>query len=154
MSKQKNTNNSALFQLEDFLPYNLRSLASQISIVGQSTILENYGLPISEWRVMITIYGIPGISGAEISDRLGVDKPAISRGISKLIAKGFVKKVINEADQRKQSLALTADGQSVCKTIIPDALEFESKMTECLSATEIKNLKRYLMQIHQKLMDF
>ena len=122
------------FSLDDFLPYQLAVLSSQISREFSEIYTENFGLTVPEWRVIVHLHNAGPVSVREIQARVDMDKSKISRAATRLEKSGHITKETNADDRRLLKLALTSKGHDLMKQIIPLAHDFEDELTQRLSA--------------------
>ncbi|HEV7606979.1 MAG TPA: MarR family winged helix-turn-helix transcriptional regulator [Steroidobacteraceae bacterium] len=130
--------------LEGFLPYRLSVLSNTVSSAIAAAYFANFGLSIPEWRVMAVLAANPGLSAAEVTARTAMDKVAVSRAVSTLLAAGRLRRTTAPADRRRTHLTLTTPGTRVYAQVVPMALEYERHLVAPLSKAERATLDRVL----------
>ncbi|MGR3364202.1 MAG: MarR family winged helix-turn-helix transcriptional regulator [Maritimibacter harenae] len=120
------------FNLETFLPYQLNELSRAVSAGFSYHYRERYGITVAEWRVVAHLSQEDAVSVREITRRVGMDKPKVSRAASRLEANGYVKKVVNETDRRLVQLTLTEKGREMIDTLAPIAQAYDEELREVL----------------------
>lgn len=120
------------FNLEGFLPYQLNELSRLVSAGFSRHYRERYGITVSEWRVVAHLSQENAVSVREITRRVGLDKPKVSRAASRLEAGGYVTKVANETDRRLIQLTLTDKGREMIATLAPIADAYDAKLRALL----------------------
>ncbi len=93
---------------------------------------DRYGISVAEWRVVAHLSQQEAVSVREIHDRVGMDKPKVSRAASRLEAAGYVTKVVNEADRRLVELSLTDKGREMIDTLAPIAADYQGRLLSAL----------------------
>jgi len=122
--------------LERFLPYRLSILSNRVSRAIAKRYAKTFGLSIPEWRIIAVLGRKPGLTAKEIVEGTEMDKVAVSRAVAKLVSAKRVAALIDSADARRQTLTLTAHGESVHARIAPIALESERRLLATLDAHE------------------
>jgi DNA-binding MarR family transcriptional regulator len=139
--------------LERFLPYRLSILSNRVSRAIAERYARAFKLTIPEWRVIAVLGRRPGLTAKELAEATEMDKVAVSRAVAKLAAARRVAANIDSADARRQSLTLTALGESLHARIAPIALESERRLLAPLDAKERAQfnalLERLLVQAKQ-----
>lgn len=120
------------FNLDDFLPYQLAELSRRVSGRFSRHYRELYGISVAEWRVVAHLSQETAVSVREIHNRVGMDKPKVSRAATRLEAAGYVKKVVNAHDRRLVELSLTPRGHEMIDTLAPIAAEYQSELQNLL----------------------
>ena len=120
------------FNLDEFLPYKLSELSRRVSGGFSKHYRERYGISVAEWRVVAHLSQETAVSVREIHNRVGMDKPKVSRAASRLEASGFVKKVVNEHDRRLVELSLTPKGRAMIDTLAPIAAAYQDELLSAL----------------------
>jgi len=128
--------------LERFLPYRLSVLSNTVSSAIAAAYFMNFGLSIPEWRVMAVLAANPGLSAAEVTARTAMDKVAVSRAVSSLLAAGRLQRTTAPTDRRRTHLSLTRAGSRVYARVVPMALEYERDLVAPLSARDRATLDR------------
>ena len=130
--------------LETFIPYRLAILSNKVSSAIANFYAERFKIGIPEWRVLTVLSRFEGLSAAEVGEKTEIDKVAVSRAVSKLLKLGYIKRKFAKEDRRRSVLALSANGKRVYQEVIPEALSYEKKLMNGLSATERKTLDELL----------
>lgn len=125
-----------LLVLEDFLPYRLSILSNRVSRAIAARYAEAFDLSIPEWRVIAVLGRRPGLTAKEIAEATEMDKVAVSRAVSRLVAAKRVAGRADRADARRQLLSLTAQGENLHARIAPIALASEQRLLAALDARE------------------
>ena len=122
--------------LENFLPYRLAILSHTVSTTIAHVYDERFGLSIPEWRVIAVLGRYPGLSAVEVAERTLMDKVAVSRAVTKLIANGRIDRQFADADRRRSILNLSEEGRRVHNEVAPLALNFERELLAGLEEDE------------------
>jgi len=77
--------------------------------------LANGNLSRTEMHTLEIVQDCPGATLTQIAEVLGITKATASVSISRLVEKGFLVKVRENEDKRKQILKLTEAGEVMCK---------------------------------------
>jgi len=134
-------------RLEKFLPYRLSVLSNTVSRALAEAYADRYGLSINEWRVMAILGRFPGSSAAEVADRAAMDKVAVSRAVSRLLAAGRIQRRTAAEDRRRSVLVLSSAGQRIHRRLTPVLLDYEDALVAALSRTERAQLDRILTRL-------
>lgn len=130
--------------LERFVPYRLSVLSNTVSRAIARIYAERFDLTIPEWRAMAQLGRHGRLSASDIVGLTAMDKVRVSRAVARLVASGRVEASSDEADRRRQVLALTAVGKRIYREIVPLALERETQLLDPLDAKERQALDRLL----------
>lgn len=139
------------FNLSDFLPYRLAVLSSRISKELSKVYGKQYGLSTPEWRVLAHLAGREKMSVREIRDHVDLEKPNVSRAVSKLETAGLVVKSTCGRDNRLVEIELTEKGLDVFNGIVPEALAFEAALLDALSQPEQEQLQVLMTRLQSVL---
>ena len=140
-------NNARTFDLNTYLPYRLSILSNRISSTISQVYHEKYALSIPEWRIVAILGNYQTCTATEIVDYTAMDKVAISRGVKKLIKRGFIERSEDADDRRRQNLSLTKVGQEVYEEVIPLTIEFEHMYINELNSKDIADLDRIVSKL-------
>ena len=135
--------------LEHFLPYRLSVLSNTISQAIAREYAERFDLSVTEWRVIAVLGRYPGVSAVEVAERTAMDKVAVSRALTRLIAGKRVKRATHDDDRRRSVLELTARGRKVYDEVVPRALDHERRLIAPLDAEERRWLDRILAKLSE-----
>lgn len=130
----------AELRLERFLPYRLSVLSNRISQDIARLYSARFNLTITEWRVMAVLGHEGGLSANTVAERTAMDKVAVSRAVSALMAKKILNRQTDPADARRSSLKLSAKGYGVFDQIVPLALAYERRILASLEPAEQSQL--------------
>jgi DNA-binding MarR family transcriptional regulator len=139
-----------LLELDRFLPYRLSVLSNRISQDIARLYGERFDLGVTEWRVMAVLGRYPDLSATEVAERTAMDKVAVSRAVTALLADGRLRRRTHGKDRRRSVLSLSAKGLRVYDEIVPLALAYERRLLEGLPADERAALHRLLTRMEER----
>jgi DNA-binding MarR family transcriptional regulator len=140
----------AVLELDRFLPYRLSVLSNRISQDIAALYAERFALTVTEWRVLAVLGRYPDLSASEVAERTAMDKVAVSRAVSSLLASGRLKRQMHGHDRRRSVLELSAKGYRVYDEVAPLALAYEQRLLEGLQADERAALDRLLTRMEER----
>lgn len=138
----------APLKLENFLPYRLSLLATEISQALAQAYGERFGISIPEWRVLATLGQFGTITARDICAHSHMHKTTVSRAVATLEKRKLVARKANRNDLREAFLDLTEEGRTIYLDIVPMATAFSDALCQGLGSDE----KRHLDGLIDKLM--
>ena len=136
--------------LEHFLPHRLSVLTNTVSRALAAEYSDRFDLTIPEWRVMAVLAHAPGLSAAEVAARTAMDKVAISRAVSRLLAGGRLRRRPAAGVRRRLALALSRAGRQVYGQIVPWALDYERRLLAALAPGAAASLQETLTTLIER----
>jgi DNA-binding MarR family transcriptional regulator len=121
------------FDLQAFLPYLLNQAAEGSSLEFQRIYKERYGMLRTEWRVLFHLGIYQRMTAKEISDKSKAHKTKVSRAVHKMQQKGFLRRVPDKADRRKEWLELTKFAQAVYEDFLNWAQDYDQVLQDMFS---------------------
>ncbi|WP_454854637.1 MarR family winged helix-turn-helix transcriptional regulator [Rhizobium binxianense] len=134
------------FKNEEFLLYLLPSVARKMSRTCDAVYAE-FGLKITEWRLLAQISRFGSISAKEISERIAMDQVSISRAAHSCVKRGLIEEIPDAVDRRSKKLVLSKDGEAFMNRFLPRACTLAEAMESGLSAHEVATLKTLLTKL-------
>lgn len=134
--------NAPHLRLETFLPYRLNVLASTVSESLASLYSARYGFGIPEWRVLATLGQFGRMTARDIGAHSRMHKTTVSRAVTALVGRGYVKREANRADMREAFLSLRPKGRAVYDDLVPTATSFAERVVAGLSSEDRAALER------------
>jgi DNA-binding MarR family transcriptional regulator len=134
------------FSVLEFVPYQFALLSSRLSRALAQTCAE-YGLSLSEWRLLAVISSGRSMSASDVTERSTMDAVAVHRAVMSLLRRGFIERVTVEGDKRVKQLIVTPEGQRAYEAIVPYARKLEEDLLTLLSPAEAMALRRLLRRL-------
>lgn len=141
------------FHLSSFLPYRLAVLSERVSRRLSVEYGRTHGLVVAEWRVLVHLLRCGAVSVRDIHNCVNLEKPRVSRAVSRLEAEGLVQKTQGEGDGRLVAISLTEAGRDVLTDIIPAATRIERSLMEAVSPDDLATFFRVMERMHAVLDD-
>lgn len=116
------------FDLERYLPYRFTVIAAQMSADLAKQYKGRFGISMPEWRVLLNVGYSDKTSVRDIEKRVNLEKSKVSRAASKLEAKGFVTKEVDDHDRRLIKLIITEQGAELLRQLIPIAQAYQTQL--------------------------
>jgi DNA-binding MarR family transcriptional regulator len=137
--------------LDRYVPAFITFIANKLSNSATVFYQKNFGVNVTEWRIMSLLAIEPGIPAARICQVIGFDKGPVSRTLAALQKRGLVAIRTDPNDGRSHSIALTARGRAMHDKVIVTALERERRLLSCLDQEERELLIDLLRRLHENL---
>lgn len=139
------------FELADFLPYRIAVLSERVSRRLSLIYGAEAGITVAEWRVLVHLASCHQVSVREIHDCVNLDKPRVSRAVTRLTEAGLVAKTGSATDQRLLSISLTDEGHALLGHILPRARAYEDRLMSGLTPAEQITLVQIMEKLHKVL---
>ena len=143
--------NGLLLDLERYVPAFITFIANKLSNSATVFYQKNFGVNVTEWRIMSLLAIEPGIPASRICQVIGFDKGPVSRTLSLLQKRGLVTIRTSPDDGRTHSISLTAKGRATHDRVIVAALERERRLLSVLRKDEREVLIDLLRRVHGNL---
>lgn len=140
----------AVLELDRFLPYRLSVLSNRISQDIAQLYGERFALNVTEWRILAVLGRYPDLSATDVAERTAMDKVAVSRAVTSLLASGRLKRRLHGDDRRRSVLQLSAKGYRVYDEVAPLALAYERRLLDGLQEDERAALDRLLTRMEER----
>ncbi len=140
--------------LARFLPYRLSVLANKVSAQLAREYADRFGLTIPEWRVLAVLGQTTGVSADYVCGKTAMDRVTVSRAVSKLLKKRFIKRSFLTADRRRSSLSMAAAGARVYAQVVPLAKRYESALLAAMDRDSRAMLEQVLTDLQHKADEF
>jgi DNA-binding MarR family transcriptional regulator len=137
--------------LDRYVPAFITNIANKLSNSATSAYQRNFGVNVTEWRIMTQLAIEPGIPASRICQVIGFNKGPISRTLTVMQKRGLVTIRTDPNDGRTHSISLTAKGRGIHDKVIVVALEREKRLLSCLKADEREMLIELLRRLHNNL---
>lgn len=134
----------AEFDIREFIPYLLNQAAEESSLAFQRIYKNRYGMLRAEWRVLFHLGVYKCMTAKDIGFMAKMHKTKISRAVQKMQEKGYLTRVQDNLDRRKEWLELTVKGKAVYTDLRQAAKEYDAVLVAHLSAMDASTLKRLL----------
>jgi DNA-binding MarR family transcriptional regulator len=137
--------------LERYVPAFITFIANKLSNSATGFYQRNFGVNVTEWRIMALLAIEPGIPASRICHVIGFDKGPVSRTLAALQKRGLIAIRTDPNDGRSHSISLTARGRATHDKVIVAALERERRLLSCLDQDEREVLVDLLRRLHENL---
>jgi DNA-binding MarR family transcriptional regulator len=137
--------------LERYVPAFITFIANKLSNSATALYQRNFGVNVTEWRIMALLAIEPGIPASRICHVIGFDKGPVSRTLGIMQKRGLVAIRSDPSDRRTHAISLTAKGRATHDKVIVAALERERRLLSCLAKTEQEVLIDLLRRLHNNL---
>ena len=139
------------FHLSSFLPYRLAVLSDRVSRRLSVEYGRTHGLAVAEWRVLVHLLRCGAVSIRDIHNCVNLEKPRVSRAVSRLEAEGLVQKTQGDGDGRLVAISLTDAGRTALADIIPAATRIERHLTVAVSPEDLDTFFHVMERMHAVL---
>ena len=137
--------------LNRYVPAFITFIANKLSNSATAHYQRNFGVSVTEWRIMSLLAIEPGIPASRICSVIGFDKGPVSRNLSVLQKRGLVAIRTAPDDGRTHAISLTARGRAIHDKVIVAAMERERRLLSCLKKDEREILIDLLRRLHENL---
>lgn len=137
--------------LERYVPAFITFIANKLSNSATAFYQREFGVNVTEWRIMSLLAIEPGIPASRICHVIGFDKGPVSRTLAAMEKRGLIAIRTDPNDGRTHSISLSAKGRTTHDKVIVAAFERERRLLSCLSKDEQEVLIDLLRRLHENL---
>jgi DNA-binding MarR family transcriptional regulator len=102
--------------------------------------LASFDIRPAQFSVLVVIEANSGLSQADLSDRLGIERARLVRLLDELEKRGLIRRQPSPLDRRSHALVLTREGQRRLKRMKVLAAEHEGNLTKRLGPMKRETL--------------
>ena len=137
--------------LERYVPAFITFIANKLSNSATAFYQREFGVNVTEWRIMSLLAIEPGIAAARICQVIGFNKGPVSRTLADMQQRGLIAIRTDPNDGRSHSISLTPRGRTTHDKVIVAALDRERRLMSCLDESEQEVLIDLLRRLHNNL---
>lgn len=134
--------------IEDFLLFRMSKVVALGGGIVTRICEGQFGITRREWTVLAIVARAETIAWSEVGQRCEIDDSRLSRAVSSLAAKKFLRK--SHAPGRQVELSLTEEGRQLYAEVFPLARDINARMMEVLDARSAEALEHALAQLHER----
>jgi DNA-binding MarR family transcriptional regulator len=140
-----------VIDIDNYVPYFLAAVNNALSRGASSRYLSDFGVGITEWRVLSWLATEPGIPASRICDVIALDKAAVSRSVGKLAEMGLLIAHASPTDPRRKALSLNASGYALHDQVMATALEREAVLIEGVDPHDLEAFLRVMRVLRRNV---
>ncbi|RJF74390.1 MarR family winged helix-turn-helix transcriptional regulator [Rhodopseudomonas palustris] len=137
--------------LERYVPAFITFIANKLSNSATAFYQREFGVNVTEWRIMSLLAIEPGIAASRICQVIGFNKGPVSRTLADMQQRGLIVIRTDPNDGRSHSISLSPKGRATHDKVIVAALDRERRLMSCLDAAEQEVLIDLLRRLHNNL---
>src|SRR3954464_4002803 len=137
--------------LDRYVPAIITFIANKLSNSATAFYQRQFGVNVTEWRIMSLLAIEPGIPASRICSVIGFDKGPVSRTLALMKKRRLIAIESDPRDGRSHSISLTSKGRAAHDEVIFAALDRERRLLSCLDEQEQDMLIGLLRRLHDNL---
>jgi len=137
-------------KLHDSLPYLISRAASRLGAL-KDQILTEFGLGLTEWRVLIVLADEDGKSITDLSKITLTEISTLSRQLDAMEQRGLVQKRRARVNARTVTVNITPKGLDLYRRTIPAEIEYDKMLLRGISAKDVAAARRVLAKLHDNI---
>lgn len=130
----------------EFVGLLIASARRSIKQVVLSRAARHHLAPQQFW-LLVALREHPGLSQAELAERVRADPPTVSRVVSSLTRRRLVRADLDTRDRRRVRLRLTPEGERLARVLSGSAAEIRVALVDGMSAKEQDALRSALRRV-------
>ena len=138
----------ALDEFRQSISYLIGAISNILSIRGSRFYRQNFGIGLSEWRLMWVLGIEPVMTARRASQIMGLDKAAVSRAIAGLERRGLLQAAADPADNRQRLIGLSPAGANLYRKMIVVSRERQHRLLAPLTIEDQRILTSLLRRLH------
>jgi DNA-binding MarR family transcriptional regulator len=139
--------------LSRFLSYRINHVSELVTKIVSQVYEREVNLTLRELRILRTVGSTPGIVHSKIVEQVLFEKSLVSRLISCLVKKSYLKRAIDQTDARRISFTLTKKGMAILEKADKLGLAMNDVWLSALTKEEQKAFETSLEKLTFGLSD-
>jgi DNA-binding MarR family transcriptional regulator len=136
--------------MQEYLGLLIAAARSRIKQVVLAQVAQ-FGLAPQQFWMLIALRENPGMSQAELAERVRSDAPTVSRTLAALLERGLVRSDPDPEDRRRSRVFLTPAGEQLASEVAAVAADVRAAVVEGMSAADEAAVRRGLKRILDNL---
>ena len=136
--------------MQEYLGLLIAAARSRIKQVVLAQVAQ-FGLAPQQFWMLTALREMPGMSQADLAERVRADAPTVSRTLGALLERGLVRSDPDPEDRRRSRVFLTAAGEQLASEVAAVAADVRAAVVEGMSAAEEAAVRRGLKRILDNL---
>jgi DNA-binding MarR family transcriptional regulator len=142
----KDQSQSLTFDLSDYMPFQMSVLSARMF----SRVVEDAGLQVPEWRIMMALPANQPCSSHDLCILTAMDAARVSRAQRRLEDLDMISVIRDKADRRRLVVQLSAHGTQEISRLKSAALAAESRLLDALGPEDRAQLKTAISALFAK----
>lgn len=117
---------------------------------GLHSDLKQNGLSITDWRILSCLLRYRETTVGQLAQVALAPQPTVTKAIDRLCEQKFVQRDADTKDRRKASISLTAEGESLTRSLAVAANDYETARLSSCNANDIAALRSALAGVAQQ----
>ena len=109
--------------------------------------LSKSGITEQQWRVLRVLAEFGPLDSSGLADKACLLLPSLTRIAQSMVEKGYITRTADTGDRRRQTLAITPEGQQVIDDNLPAALRIAELFKSTLGEEKYENLLDILQEL-------
>lgn len=143
----KDQAHSFTFDLSEYLPFQMSVISAQMF----ANVIEDAGLQMPEWRIMMALPSNQPCSSHDLCILTAMDAARVSRAQRRLEDLDMISVIRDKADRRRLVVRLSAKGTVEMSRLKSAAQAAESKMLDALGPEDRAQLKTAIGSLFEQL---
>ncbi|HVI74299.1 MAG TPA: MarR family transcriptional regulator [Anaeromyxobacteraceae bacterium] len=136
--------------MQEYLGLLIAAARSRIKQVVLAQVAQ-FGLAPQQFWMLTALREMPGMSQADLAERVRADAPTVSRTLGALLERGLVRSDPDPEDRRRSRVFLTAAGEQLASEVAAVAADVRAAVVDGMSAAEEAAVRRGLKRILDNL---
>lgn len=116
--------------------------------------MESFHLKPNQVGIMWILRSEGGLSQRELAKKIGITPPSMTVSIRKLGKQGYVRRQMDEKDQRIQRITLTGEGENCLEELREMIGTMEARLYEGISEEEREIMKNILRHMRSNILNY
>lgn len=129
------------------------SIIHRFSVMYHIKSLKEYNIHGHQLGYIYYICESPGLSQEELASHLKLNKASVAKGLRRLIADGYVRRVQNQKDRRAYRLFPTEKAETLSLECIQTIEGFNEILTRGMTAEEEETFRKLIVKACKNVMD-
>ena len=139
--------------LSGYFPYLINRVGAVFVANFTRDALDAEDLTIVMWRVLAALSNNGGQRQTDLAAMTSIEVSTLSRIVARLLKRGLITRERSVSDNREVAVALSAQGRTLVRRLIPIAREHERKAVAKLPARDLEAARRTLRAMYDNLAD-
>jgi DNA-binding MarR family transcriptional regulator len=141
-------NSAAFDEFAQSISYLIGAISNLLSISGSRFYRQQFGIGLSQWRLMWVLGIEPIMTARRASQIMGLDKAAVSRAVAGLERRGLLQITLDPTDNRQRLMTLSPAGRALYRRIIVVSRERQQRLLAPFSTKDRRQLATLLRRLH------